>query len=355
MRLFDDHGRAYLDFVSGIGVASLGHAQPRAGPRARRSGGDARPHVEPVLPSAAGRAGRAAVGPHGPRARLLLQQRHRGGRGVPEVRAPLLAHTRRDGPHEVRRLLARVPRPHDGLAVGDVGRALPRAVCAAGAGRDVCRRRPTRPRSTRSSTTTTAAVIVEPIQGEGGVRPVSPALAAAITAACRRTGALLIADEVQSGCGRTGAFLASPAIGLTPDLVALGKALGAGMPVGAAMVSGPVAATLSAGRPRHDLRRQPAGVPRGARVPRRAGRRAARLDLARVGPSVRPAARRSGRAIRTRSWTSAAPASSPASNCAADAAPVVNAALERGLLVNRTATTVIRLLPPYIATETRRG
>src|SRR5262249_6046143 len=50
----------------------------------------------------------------------------------------------------------------------------------------------------------TAAIIVEPLQGEGGVRPISKAMADAITAACRRTGALLIADEVQCGCGRTG-------------------------------------------------------------------------------------------------------------------------------------------------------
>ena len=66
-------------------------------------------------------------------------------------------------------------------------------------------------------------------------------------ARARRTGALLIADEVQTGSGRTGAFLRSRALGLTPDLVALGKALGAGMPVGAAMVSAKVAATISAG------------------------------------------------------------------------------------------------------------
>jgi acetylornithine/succinyldiaminopimelate/putrescine aminotransferase len=83
----------------------------------------------------------------------------------------------------------------------------------------------------------TAAIIVEPIQGEGGVRPISEEAARAIAAACARSGALLIADEVQSGSGRTGAFLYSPTIGLKPDLIALGKALGGGMPVGAAMIS----------------------------------------------------------------------------------------------------------------------
>ena len=92
VRLYDAEGREYLDLLSGIGVASLGHAHPRAGARDRRAGADADPHVEPVLPPAAGAARRAAREPVGPAARVLLQQRHRGGRGVPEVRAPLLVH-----------------------------------------------------------------------------------------------------------------------------------------------------------------------------------------------------------------------------------------------------------------------
>ena len=65
--------------------------------------------------------------------------------------------------------------------------------------------RPTiRRRSRPRSPTSTAAVIVEPLQGEGGVRPLSQAMADAITEACQRTGALLIADEIQCGLGRTG-------------------------------------------------------------------------------------------------------------------------------------------------------
>src|SRR3954469_6572864 len=79
-------------------------------------------------------------------------------------------------------------------------------------------------------TTGTAAVIVEPIQGEGGVRPISQRSADAIAAACRRTGALLIADEVQCGLGRTGRPFHSATLGLTPDVMAIGKALGAGVP-----------------------------------------------------------------------------------------------------------------------------
>ena len=94
---------------------------------------------------------------------------------------------------------------------------------------------------------TTAAVIAEPIRGEGGVHPVSPELAAAIREACARSGALLIADEVQTGLGRTGYPFHSQALGWQPDLISVGKALGSGVPVGAALVSEGVAETISAG------------------------------------------------------------------------------------------------------------
>ena len=73
--------------------------------------------------------------------------------------------------------------------------------------------------------------------GYAGCRPYADAIAAA----CRRTGALLIADEVQCGLGRTGRMFYSGALGLQPDLMALGKALGAGVPIGAAMFSDRVA------------------------------------------------------------------------------------------------------------------
>src|SRR5436190_2963734 len=93
----------------------------------------------------------------------------------------------------------------------------------------------------------TAAIIAEPIQGEGGIRPLTPAFAEAITEACAKTGALLIADEVQSGLGRTGYPFYFAALGLKPHLVSVGKALGGGVPVGAALVSQEVADTIKYG------------------------------------------------------------------------------------------------------------
>ncbi|MDO4988267.1 MAG: aminotransferase class III-fold pyridoxal phosphate-dependent enzyme [Synergistes sp.] len=79
----------------------------------------------------------------------------------------------------------------------------------------------------------TIAVFIEPVQGEGGVWPLSESCGAAITEACRKNGALLIADEVQSGLGRCGSFFASRLVGLSPDMICLAKGFAGGLPAGA--------------------------------------------------------------------------------------------------------------------------
>jgi len=78
-----------------------------------------------------------------------------------------------------------------------------------------------------------AGVILEPVQGEGGVNPAPPAFARAVRDATRRAGVPLIADEVQTGLGRTGALWAGDAIGLDPDVLVLSKAIGGGLPLAA--------------------------------------------------------------------------------------------------------------------------
>jgi acetylornithine/N-succinyldiaminopimelate aminotransferase len=78
-----------------------------------------------------------------------------------------------------------------------------------------------------------AAIIVEPIQGEGGVVPAPPGFLAALRALADEHGALLLLDEVQTGIGRTGTFLAVESHGVMPDAIALAKGLGGGFPVGA--------------------------------------------------------------------------------------------------------------------------
>ncbi|MBE6190264.1 MAG: aspartate aminotransferase family protein [Rikenellaceae bacterium] len=79
----------------------------------------------------------------------------------------------------------------------------------------------------------TACVLVEPIQGEAGVRPPVKGYLEALRRRCDEVGALLIFDEIQVGMGRTGAMFASTRLGVTPDIICLAKALGGGMPLGA--------------------------------------------------------------------------------------------------------------------------
>ncbi len=81
-----------------------------------------------------------------------------------------------------------------------------------------------------------AGVIVEVIQGEGGLRTMTPDFARALNEGCRKTGAILIADEVQTGMGRTGTFFGSEGAGLLPDIVTLAKPLAGGLPLSAVLI-----------------------------------------------------------------------------------------------------------------------
>jgi len=82
----------------------------------------------------------------------------------------------------------------------------------------------------------TAAVLIELVQGEGGVRPASPDYIAGVAQICRERGALLVVDEVQTGFGRTGRMWASQCYGVMPDLIALAKSIAGGLPMGAVAI-----------------------------------------------------------------------------------------------------------------------
>ena len=205
----------------------------------------------------------------------------------------------------------------------------------------------------------TAAIVAEPIQGEGGIRPLSREFAAAIERACERTGALLIADEVQCGLGRTGEPFYSGALGLTPDLMSIGKALGSGVPIGAALVAERVAQQVFAGdhgstyggnllstraglyvleqltgttaaEPYHP----PAGLIGNVRAMGVVFEDA--LQRLAAGHEIVRSVRGVG-LMRALELT-------------IDAAPVVEGALNAGLLVNRTAERVVRMLPALTVT-----
>ena len=91
----------------------------------------------------------------------------------------------------------------------------------------------------------TAAVIIEPVQGEGGVRPVADEFLAFLRQHCNETGAALIFDEVQCGLGRTGTFFASEHAGVVPDIYTLAKPLAGGLPMGAILVNDAIAGSLA--------------------------------------------------------------------------------------------------------------
>ena len=206
------------------------------------------------------------------------------------------------------------------------------------------------PAALRSAVTeSTAAVILEPIQGEGGVRPLSQEFADAVSDACRRTGALLIADEVQCGLGRTGHPFYFQKLGMKPDLVPVGKALAGGVPMGAAIVKEEVAAALAFGD--H-------GTTFGGNL---LACRAALVCLDQLTSGLIDQVRNVGAHLeaKLRAMQKKHPAIVEVRGAGLmwglelniDATAVHEAVIRHGVLVNRTAGKVIRLLPPLVITE----
>jgi len=93
----------------------------------------------------------------------------------------------------------------------------------------------------------TAAILIEPIQGEGGVRVASPQILKELRALCDQHGVLLVLDEVQTGIGRTGELFAYQRAGIAPDIMAIAKAIGGGFPLGACLATGEAAKGMTPG------------------------------------------------------------------------------------------------------------
>ena len=199
----------------------------------------------------------------------------------------------------------------------------------------------------------TAAIILEPIQGEGGVRPLTQEFANAVSDVCRNTGTLLIADEVQCGLGRTGQAFYFQKLGMSPDLVSVGKALAGGVPMGAALVKEDIAAALSFGD--H-------GSTFGGNL---LACRAALVCLDELNAGLMDHVKKVGAHLESKLHD--LKRKHPAivdirgaglmwglelNDDPKDVAVAVHeAAIRQGVLVNRTAGKVIRLLPPLTITE----
>ncbi len=345
--LVDDQGRRYLDFLSGIGVNVLGHAHPalvdvvreQVGTLVHTSNLFFHPYQAPLaerLTTASGlpRAFFCNSGAEAVEGCLKFARRFWYTAGTP--RRQFIAFERGFSG----RTMGALSTTWDAHYRDPFGPLVPDV-------RFVSNEDPADLLSAVSENT--AAIIAEPIQGEGGVRPLPPQIVAAINEACEKTGALYIADEVQSGLGRTGQLFHFEALGLKPDLIAIGKALGAGIPIGAVLLSERVAASISAGD--HGT------TYGGNALACRAG--IAVMDTLAQGllDHVRTVSRAFEAALRALAEKHPMVVEVRGAGLMQglvldrDAAPVVPAALERGLIVNRTAERVVRMLPPYVITE----
>lgn len=231
MYITDQDGRQYLDFLGGYGVFSLGHRHPdvlkAVVDQLQKQPLSSKTFFNPVQGALARRL--AEVAPEG------LQYTFFSNSGTEAVEAALK--------------MARAATGRSGFVSTEGGYHGKTMGALSVTGREKYRK-PYQPLVPGASfvpygdlaaaeaaiNETTAAFIVETVQGEGGVHVAPPGYLAGLRAACDRAGALLIADEVQTGLGRTGKWFGCDHEGVSPDLMTLAKALGGGvMPIGATM------------------------------------------------------------------------------------------------------------------------
>lgn len=196
----------------------------------------------------------------------------------------------------------------------------------------------------------TAAIIIEPLQGEGGVQPVSPEFLAALRELCDEIGALLIFDEVQVGLGRTGTLWAYEASGVVPDLLTVAKPLAGGLPMGAVLLSGPVAAAIRPGDHATTFGGGPLVASAALAVCRRVGSPDFLASVQEKGERIQ---RRLNALVRERPGVREARGAGMIWGLIVEepAAEVVARALEARLLLCPAGANVVRLLPPLTISE----
>ncbi|HKA66741.1 MAG TPA: aspartate aminotransferase family protein [Solirubrobacterales bacterium] len=239
--LWDTDGKEYLDFLTGISVCSLGHCHPAVVEAVREQAGRLM-HVsnlfytEPMArlaeriseSSLGGRVFFANSGTEAVECAIKVARKHAHGRGIAE---PEIVSFEGDFHGRSFGALSATPGLARNEALGPMlpgFRSVPRN--DASALREAVGER-------------TAAVLIEPIQGEAGVLPISDEALLAAREACDEAGALLVLDEIQTGIGRTGSLWAYEQTPIRPDVLTSAKALGGGVPIGAC-VTGPVAADV---------------------------------------------------------------------------------------------------------------
>jgi len=346
--LFDADGRQYLDFITGLAVVSLGHAHPAVADAVAEQartlshvsnlyGNTLAPEVartiDRLINGGSGQAGGqvffANSGAEANECALKLARRWAGSDRHVVVSADNSFHGRTlatltaTGQPEKQAPFHPLPEGFVHVPYDDVA-ALDEALDAE----------------------TVAGVLLEPLQGEGGVMVPSSDYLGAVRSLCTERNALLMLDEVQTGLGRTGHWFAFQAQGLEPDVVTMAKALGNGMPVGACWARAEVAAAFGPGDHGSTFGGQPLALAaaRATLAVMEAedvcGR--ARVAGARLVQGLR---RLPGvEAVRGAGLLLAARLEAPVAKEAA------SRALEHGLLVNAVLPDAIRVAPPLLVT-----
>jgi predicted acetylornithine/succinylornithine family transaminase len=343
-RVFDAEGRSYLDFAAGIGVNGLGHGDAKVVAAIRKQAGllihASNLYLSPPVQELASRlvaltfpsrvfftnSGTEAV-----ESALKFARRI----GKPQGRTELLAfehsfHGRTLGALSLT-WTAKYREPFEPL-VPDT-RFLPwddlRAAAEAIGPR-------------------TAAVLIEPVQGEGGVRAAPPAFLRGLRDLCRERGALLVADEVQCGLGRTGRLLACQHADVVPDILTLAKPLGAGLPLGATLLREDLAGAIQVGDHGSTFGGNPVAAAASLAVLDRLTAPGFVEDVAKKGDYLARGLRRLARQQRNTIKEVRGLGLMVGVELHGPAGDVVKALRQAGILAVKAGDTVLRLLPPLI-------
>lgn len=227
--LWDKNGKKYLDLISGIAVNNVGHRHPHV-VQAIKNQVDQYLHVIPF--------GEFSQGPQNRLADKLASLL------PPSLNCAYFVNSGAEAIEASLKLAKRLTKRHQLVAMHKSYHGATHGALSV-TGNDIKKQqfRPFVPGTTfipfneiealSAITTQTAAVVIEPIQGDAGVRVPSQEYLQAVRKRCDETGALLIFDEIQTGIGRTGKLFAFEHFGVVPDILATAKALGGGMPMGA--------------------------------------------------------------------------------------------------------------------------
>jgi acetylornithine/N-succinyldiaminopimelate aminotransferase len=349
-RIWDDRGRAYLDFMGGVGSLSLGHAHPgltrvishQIKTLAMASGAF---HTPPrtglaralVAHCCADRVCFANSGTEAVEGALKLARRwsyqNKGPQAVNFIAFSKAYHGRSYG------ALSVTQKAHDDPSFGPY---LPGVAFAPfndlGATEAL------------ADADTTAAIIVEPLQGDGGLDAADPAFLHGLRALADARRIPLIFDEVQCGMGRLGTLFAHEAFGVEPDIVAISKALGGGVPIGAFLAKEAFAQVLTPGT-------------HGSTAAGSALTCAAALEVINTLTSPGFLANVRAHGAQLREGLEAIARDAPGVvrakgmglmqglELADDPAPVRRAILDAGLVTTQAGARVIRLLPPLVVTQ----